>query len=134
MNTSDIYQKISQNIIQQFQSIKKGDINAKTLNENLILNLSSMCKFLSGKDNINSSCLDVYVPMSRFEYSVSNKIRGKGEEDNFNMSVLIGMEDKERARKLENTNNYDEINLIGEKGFYFGNDNYNYNDNESLFS
>ena len=91
-----------------------------------------MCKFLSGKDNINSSCLDIYVPMSRFEYCVCNKIRGKGEEDNFNISVLIGIEDKERS-KLENTN-YDEINLIVEKGFYLGNDNDNDNDNESLFS
>lgn len=92
MHSNEIYQKISENIIYNLQTFKKGEVNNKLLNENLILNLSSMCKFLSGKETLNNSNLDVVVPVSRLELAISNKIRsmnpeGEGEEDDgFNMN------------------------------------------------
>ena len=55
MQSNEIYQKITENIIQQFQIFKKGEINNQIFNENLILNLSSMCKFLKDKETLNNS-------------------------------------------------------------------------------
>ena len=77
MNTNEIYIKLSENIIHQLKSFKKREINPRTLNENLILNLSSMCKFLKGKETLSNPNLDVYLPMSRFVNKLNDKIRGK---------------------------------------------------------
>ena len=76
MNSNEIYQKISENIIYQLNSFKKGELKAKEMNENLILNLSSMCKFLKDKETMNNTTFDVFVPVSRLEYAVNSKIRG----------------------------------------------------------
>ncbi len=77
MNTNEIYIKISENIVHQLKTFKKREINLKTLNENLILNLSSMCKFLKGKETLRNPNLDVYLPTSKFENALNDKIRGK---------------------------------------------------------
>lgn len=77
MNTNEIYIKISENIIHQLKSFKKREINPRTLNENLILNLSSICKFLKEKETLNNPNLDVYLPMSRFENKLNDNLRGK---------------------------------------------------------
>jgi hypothetical protein len=106
MNTNEIYQKISENIIHQLRTFKKREINPKILNENLILNLSSMCKFLKGKETVNNSTMDVYLPASRFEFAVNNKIRGSNftveESKNENLNSrnsLIGDEIKNKQKE-----------------------------------
>lgn len=75
MNTNEIYKKINENLISSLKTFKKGEMNSAMLNENVILNLSSMCKFLDGKDKFNSSVMDVLVPMTKFDTSVSQTIK-----------------------------------------------------------
>jgi hypothetical protein len=80
MNTNEIFQKISENIIVTLQSYKKKESSLKSLNENLLLNVSSMSKFLSNKQNLNHSTLDVVIPISRFQQNIENKIKAQDQD------------------------------------------------------
>lgn len=75
MNSNEIYQKISDNLINSLKNFKKGDINSTVLNETLILNLSSMCKFLDGKADMNNSVMNVLVPMTKFDDKLNETIK-----------------------------------------------------------
>ena len=46
MESKQIYTKITYNIEKRIGQYKDGKITANTLNENLLLNLSSLCRFL----------------------------------------------------------------------------------------
>lgn len=123
MNTNEIYQKITENIILQLNSFNKGEVNAKVMNENLILNLSSMCKFLKGKETLNNSNLDVYVPMSRLEYAVNSKIRGSTNDES-----KLNADGEEEAGKILNRAG----TLDFENESFFGPENSKLNMDESL--
>jgi len=116
MNSNEIYKKITENIIHQFQTYKKNDINARVLNENLVLNLSSLCKFINGKENLNVSSLDVYLPSTRLEYAINSKIREEKEntpasynetEEATTFSILDDLKKEEKLDNIEKINNED---------------------------
>jgi hypothetical protein len=109
---TEIYTKITENLIRQFQTFKNNEINSKTLNENLVLNLSSLCKFLKGKENVTSASLDVFVPVSRLEYEVSNKIRNAGDD-----SVLY------KGNNINKENHNDETLQLNNDDDNYDNDN-----------
>jgi hypothetical protein len=120
MNGNEIHRKMTDNIILQFTSFKKGEINSKMMNENLILNLSSLFKFLKGKENTNSSYLDIFLPVSKLEYSVNKKIRGS-----LNDSKMI-------LNDITFDNNM--VNYQSEKAVFNDQDQYFYEPRDSLFN
>ncbi len=110
MKPNEIYQKMSQNILSQFNSFKNGESNSKTMNENLIVDLSSICKFIKGKDTMNNTNLDVFLPVTKLEQAVNSRVRnGDGISRINNMG------------SISNLNNND-ISAIGN-----GNGNFNLN-------
>jgi hypothetical protein len=76
MNTltaNDIYLKLTNNIINTLNKFKSNEIKENVLNENLLLNASSMCKFLDGKEYIQDN-LDVVLP-SKLQQNIESKVK-----------------------------------------------------------
>ena len=83
MESKQIYTKITYNIEKRIGQYKDGKITANTLNENLLLNLSSLCRFLKNREkekqkepnaDMNETILDVFVPFSRLSATLQKKI------------------------------------------------------------
>jgi hypothetical protein len=118
MNSNEIFQKISENIIAGLNGYKKKEVSERTLNENLLLNVSSMCKFLQGRGNVNQSTFDVVIPMSRFSQGIENKIKSIDQETCF--------------KQTTNDQTMVEDSFFG--GLKEAEDNFGFNPNESMFS
>ncbi len=90
---NEIYLKITDNIIDQFKSFKKGESDSKRLNSNFLLQLSSLFKYkANGKNSENTkqkfegNTGDVYIPLTRLEKSMQMKFKEKEsnlEEENY---------------------------------------------------
>lgn len=83
MESKTIYTKITYNIEKRIGQYREGKITSNTLNEQLIINLSSLCRFLknrekekekSGKQDLNETILDVFVPFSRLSSILQKKL------------------------------------------------------------
>ena len=83
MEYKTIYTKITYNIEKRISQFREGKITSTALNEQLLINLSSLCRFLknrekekqnSGKQELNETILDVFVPFSRLSSILQKKL------------------------------------------------------------
>lgn len=83
MESKTIYTKITYNIEKRISQFREGKITSTALNEQLLINLSSLCRFLknrekekqnSGKQELNETILDVFVPFSRLSSILQKKL------------------------------------------------------------
>jgi hypothetical protein len=117
MNSSnELYMKFSQALIDQLNSLKKDDVIACEANENLLLNISSLNKFLIDK---NRSCLDNYIPASRIEYVLNTKLRGSLQSKNEDIINILDDLDVEDIKNEFNHHSDDisELPKNNEKDF-----------------
>jgi hypothetical protein len=117
ISSNDIYIKLSENMINTLNRFKKNEIKENILNENLLLNTSSMCKFLDGKEYVEDN-LDVVIA-SKLQQGIDSKIKLQEiETRNRKDSILITNEETSFLKDIKNA---DENNIT-------------YDMNESLFS
>jgi hypothetical protein len=100
MDSKSIYTKLTYNIEKNISRFKEGKLTSSKLEEQLIINISSLCNFLnkreqekqqcSDKDNMNETILDVFVPFSRLSTTLQKKLES--------LNIL---EPKEFERDLE---------------------------------
>ena len=97
MDSKSIYTKLTYNIEKNISRFKEGKLNSATLEEQLIINISSLCNFLNKReqekqasDNMNETILDVFVPFSRLSATLQKKLES--------LNIL---EPKEFERDLE---------------------------------
>ena len=97
MDSKSIYTKLTYNIEKNISRFKEGKLNSSTLEEQLIINISSLCNFLNKReqekqstDNMNETILDVFVPFSRLSTTLQKKLES--------LNIL---EPKEFERDLE---------------------------------
>jgi hypothetical protein len=128
MNTNEIYQKITENIIEQFKAFKSGQIKPRMLNENLILNLSSMCKFLKGKESMNNSVLDLYVPTTRLEHAVNSKLKSSTRDQ----TLIEGDQNINPIRKPGENLYFDRNSFFGESSFVGNQDDFLNSKNDKI--
>jgi hypothetical protein len=106
-----IYQKITDNIFQQFKSFINNETDSNHLNSNMILHLSTMFKYkangmngdtLNNNTNIQDANLvgDVYVPITRLEKSLQEKLKDSVLDEDSNTPEEI----EEEKIKISNEN------------------------------
>ena len=122
-----IYQRLTENIQNKISNFKEGKSTKNHLNEQLIINICSLCRFLQKRkqekqkqidkiknekdnlkinnlnnDNLNETILDVFVPYSRLNKTLQMKL------DSLN---VVDEEENEDGEKLEDNliANEDEI-------------------------
>jgi hypothetical protein len=134
MNTNEIYQKITENIIDQFKAFKSGQIKPRLLNENLILNLSSMCKFLKGKESMNNSSLDLYLPTTRLEHAVNSKLKGSTRDQSIINGELIFNPNENNIKKPVENVNFDANSFYAESSFVGNHDDFLNSKNEKILA
>lgn len=81
MDSKSIYTKLTYNIEKCISKFKQGKLNASSLEEQLLINISSLCNLLQKRekekqntDNINETILDVFVPFSRLSSTLQKKL------------------------------------------------------------
>lgn len=102
MDSKNIYTKLTYNIERKISQFQTGKIVANQLNEQLLLNVTSLCRFLKNREEIkksfpnqdcNETILDVFVPFSRLSSTLQKKFEG--------MQIEAINEEKEFEKELE---------------------------------
>jgi hypothetical protein len=111
MNSNEIFAKMSENIINTLNRFKKGDIDTSFMNEKITLDLSSVCKFIKDKRNLNNSNLEIVIPVTRFEQNLCETLSEEkfNQIENNNVKIIGKQKDiddyqiKYNESKEENT-------------------------------
>lgn len=77
MNSSEMYLKISKNILDCISNFEKNDMNKLEFNNNLFLNLSFLTKFAAGKNIQENPNFNLFIPKksSFFNNEIDKKIQ-----------------------------------------------------------
>lgn len=121
MNSNEIFGKISENIITQLHSFKNNEISIKSINDSLILNISSLNKFMKDKNQ----SFDDFLP-AKFKMSIESQLKSnpdikkeKDEENYINKST-----DEENGKEKDNNCNIKDNRTL----------NFDFNEGESVFN
>ena len=98
--SNEIHKKISESICNYLQRFKKKEISELTLNENLVLNVSSMCKFLQGKEKSNKE-FDLVIPLTKLQEGIDSKLKPK-ENENIQNNIIPSLEENSFLRDINN--------------------------------
>lgn len=83
MDSKSIYTKLTYNIQSQITKFNEKKLSKDTLNQRLLVDLSSLCFFLKNREKqkevepkkeLNETILDVYVPYSKLSYILKQKL------------------------------------------------------------
>ena len=83
MDNQTIYTKLTYNIQSQITKFNENKLSKETLNQKLLVDLSSLCFFLKNREKkkesqptkeLNETILDVYVPYSKLSKILKQKL------------------------------------------------------------
>ncbi len=107
MNSSEIYLKISKNILDCISSFDKNEINKLDFNNNLFLNISFLTKFAAGKNIQENPNFNNFIPKKSNLFNTEiakniNKETRKNSENEMEYSIINAENEINN-----NNNNYD---------------------------
>lgn len=82
MNSSDIYLKITKNILESINSFEKQEFDKSEFNNNLLLNLSFLTKFVAGKNVQENPNFNLFI--SRKNSFLNNQVNQNIMKENYN--------------------------------------------------
>lgn len=112
MNSNEIFGKMNKNIINILNNFKRGDIDSNYMNERIIFNLSSVCKFIKDKNLLNNKNSEMVIPSTRFHQNLNETITAESQNQYLestpktinNNRNIISFEPSDKDNKEDNNN------------------------------